>query len=180
MDAELVGHGSRGRHRYREDRVGAKLALVGRAVELAHGRVQLALIAGIHAFELRRNDFIHVVDGLQHTFAKVTRLVAIAQLDSFVLAGGGPAGHGGTADRAAGENHICFDGWVSTGVKDFAGNHYFDISHVNESWSRAMGFATSTSDRRACPATDAADATLVHADPFIAYRDAMARDLRNA
>ena len=134
LDAEVVGHGARGGHRDREDGVGAELALVGRAVELAHDGIELALVAGVHAFELRSDQLVDVVHGLQHALAQVAALVAVAQFHGFVLAGGGSAGNGSAAAGAAFENDIGFNGRIATGVKDFARKNQFDFGHENESF----------------------------------------------
>ena len=82
----------------------------------------------------------------RHTLAGVTRLVAIAQFHGFVLAGRGSAGNGGAAAGAAFENDVGFDGRISTGIKNFAGNNQFNLSHGYESLSRAVGFASQSAE----------------------------------
>ena len=52
-----------------------------------------SLPARLHSDQLWRDSLIDIGDGFQHTLAAVTRLVAIAQLDRFILAGGGSGGH---------------------------------------------------------------------------------------
>ncbi len=146
-DAEVVGHGARRGHRDRQDRVGAQLALGRRAVEREHGVVELALVAGVHAFQLGGDHFVDVVDGLQHAFADVAALVAIAQLQRFVLAGGGAAGHGGAAARSAFQNDIGFDGGIAARIQNFAAKNQFNLCHASPALL-ALGFAER--DGRAC------------------------------
>ena len=142
LDAQVIGHGARGCHRDRENRVGSQLALVGRSVQLAHAAVDLALVAGVHAFEFGSDELVHVVDRFQNALADVARLVAIAQFDGFVLAGGRSAGNGSAASRAASENDVGFNGWISAGIQNFACDDQFDLSHRYESLSRTVGFAS--------------------------------------
>jgi hypothetical protein len=46
---------------------------------------------------------LDVAHGLEDALAQVALLVAVAELDGLVLAGGGAGGHGGAAEGAAGE-----------------------------------------------------------------------------
>ena len=117
-----------------EDGVGSELALVGGAVEFAHDGIEFALVAGVHALEFGGDDLVDVVDGLENALADVTRLVAVAQFDGLVLAGGGSAGHCGAAAGAAFEDDIGFDGRIATGVKNFARKNQFDLGHGYESF----------------------------------------------
>ncbi len=80
--------GARRRHRDGEDRVGAELALVGRAVELEQALIDRRLIERAQADDCRTELLVDVLDGLQHALAEVALLVAVAELDRFVLAGG--------------------------------------------------------------------------------------------
>ena len=91
-----VGGGLGDRERDAEDRVGAQLALVRRAVEVDQGLVDEALLAGLEADELGADRVEHRVDGLEHALAAVA-LAAVAQLDRLEGAGGRA---GGTAARA--------------------------------------------------------------------------------
>ena len=63
-------------------------ALVGRAVELDHARVERGLVGRVHPDHRRGDDVDHVRDGLAHALAEVAPLVAVAQLERLVLAGG--------------------------------------------------------------------------------------------
>jgi uncharacterized protein YqfA (UPF0365 family) len=64
---------------------------------------------------------VHVGDGLLHALAEVARLVAVAQFDGFVLAGGGAGRNRGAADSAAGEANVDLDGRIAAGIDDLAG-----------------------------------------------------------
>jgi hypothetical protein len=96
-----------------------------------HGGVEQALVGGVHAFELGSEDRLDVFDGLQHALAEVVRLVAVAQLYGFVLAGGGAAGNGGAAECAAFQNYVCFYGRVAARIKNFAGANCNNFSHIS-------------------------------------------------
>ena len=102
-----------------QDGVGAQLALGRGAVEGEHGVIELALVAGVHAFQLGGDHLVDVVDRFEHALAGVACLVAVAQLHGFVLAGGGSAGHGSAAAGAAFQDDIGFDGRISTGIQNF-------------------------------------------------------------
>ena len=62
--AGRVGGGARDRERDAEDRVGAELRLVGRAVELEHRLVDEPLVVGVEALDRRADRLDHAVDGL--------------------------------------------------------------------------------------------------------------------
>jgi hypothetical protein len=74
-------------HRHAENGVGAEFPLVRRSVELDQRLVDVHLLARIHFAERRRNHFNDVLHRLLDTFAQVTRLVVVAQLQRFVFAG---------------------------------------------------------------------------------------------
>ncbi len=124
------GGGAGGGHGDGEDGVGAELGLVVGAVDGDHGGVDEALVGGVHAGELGGEDGLDVFDGLEDAFAEVDGLVAVAQLDGLVLAGGGAGGDGGAADGSAVEDDVGFDGGVAAGVEDFACVDRDDLGHV--------------------------------------------------
>ena len=105
------------------------LLLVGVPSSSQHGVVELALLAGVHALQFGRDDLVDVVDRLQHAFAEIAPLVAVAQLQRFVLAGGGSAGNGSAAAGAAFQDDIGFNGRISAGVENFAGKNQFNFCH---------------------------------------------------
>ena len=69
------------------------------------------------------------VDGLLDALAEVAALVAVAQFDGLVLAGGGAGGNGCAADRAVREQDLDFDGGVAAGIEDLAGVDGIDKRH---------------------------------------------------
>ena len=83
------------RHRNAKDGVGPQLALGGRAVQVDHQAVDLGLLRRVETQELRGDGPVDVGHGLEHALAAVAFLVAVAEFQGFVLAGGGPRGHRG-------------------------------------------------------------------------------------
>ena len=69
--------------------VGPQLTLVGGAVQAAHGLIDQPLLQGIDSLQGRLDDFLDVLDGLQHPFAQVTG-AAVPKFQGLVLAGGRP------------------------------------------------------------------------------------------
>ena len=76
---------------------------------------------GVHAVERLADLAVDVLDGLVHALAEVALLVAVAQLDGLVRAGGGAGGHGGAAERAVLEHDVDLDGRIAAAVEDLAG-----------------------------------------------------------
>src|SRR5207247_11368016 len=101
-EADRVGGGARDGHRDAEDRVGAELRLVRRAVCLEEDFVDLRLVERVETEDRRAERLIDVGDGLLDPFATEALLVAVAQLDGLVLAGGCAARHGGPTAAAGG------------------------------------------------------------------------------
>ena len=89
-----------------------------------------ALVGCVHAGELGGEDGLDVLDGVEHAFAQVVLLVAVAQFDGFVFASGRAGGDGGAAHGPAGEGYVGFDGGISAGIEDFAGGNGNDLSHI--------------------------------------------------
>ena len=109
-----------------ENGVGAELGFGGGPVEREHGAIDADLVERVLADERWRNLGFDVGDGVEHALAEVAFLVAVAQFEGFVLAGGGAGGHGGAAERAGGEADIDFNRGIATGVEDFAGGDCCD------------------------------------------------------
>ncbi|MNX46846.1 hypothetical protein D3C86_773940 [compost metagenome] len=115
-----------------EDGVGAKLGLVGGAVQLEHRLVDGDLVEGVHAGEFVGDHFVDVVDGAQDALAVVPiGLVLVAHLDGFVGAGGGAGGNGRAAARSAGQDDVDLDGGIAAGVEDLAG---IDVFNERRHW----------------------------------------------
>ena len=92
--------------------------------------VDEALVGGVHAFEFRGDDGLDILDGLQHAFAHVVALVAVAQFHGLMFAGGGARGHNGAAQRAAFQNHVRFHGRIAARIKNFARTNGNNLSHI--------------------------------------------------
>ena len=90
-----------------------------------------ALVGGVHAFQLGRDDGFHVGHGLQHALAEVMALVAIAQFHGLMLAGGSARRHDGAAQGAALKNYIRFHGGIAARVKNFARANGNNLSHIS-------------------------------------------------
>ena len=130
-EREAGGFGGRPRHcqRNAEDRVRTELRLVVGAVELIHHQIDHRLLARIHAFDLLRDRVIDVVDRFEDALAAEAALVAVAQLERFVLARRRARGHGGAAGHARGELDVDFDGGVAAGIEDLAGADGDNLGH---------------------------------------------------
>jgi len=76
-----------------KDGVGAKLALVGGAVDLHHELIDLGLLGDIHADQLGSEDGVDVLNSLQNTLAHVDGLVTITKLASLIDTSGGTRGN---------------------------------------------------------------------------------------
>src|SRR5204862_7465036 len=82
-----------------------------------------------HPLEPRPDDLVHVLDGLEHALAAEPLLIAIPQLDCFVLAGRGAARHRGSTGRSTREGHIGFDRRVAPAIEDLARAYRDDRAH---------------------------------------------------
>src|SRR5262249_19770069 len=85
--------GTRDGQRDPEQRVGAQLPLVARAIEVDHLLVNRDLLQSVEASERILQCVVDVADGGEHTLAAVTSLVAVTQLHGLVGAGGGTRRH---------------------------------------------------------------------------------------
>ena len=83
-------------------------------------RVERALVGGIHAAERFRNLAIDVRHRLQNAFAEIHGLVAVAQFDRFMFAGGRAARHNGPRAGAAIEKNFRFNRRIATRVQHLA------------------------------------------------------------
>src|SRR4030095_4021401 len=107
---------------------------------------------------------VYVRDRFQNAFAEVPRLVAVAELEGFALAGRRARRHRGAAGRAAVERHIDFDGRIPARVEDLAPVYAVDLH-----WTLRVRLAAAASST--CPRT-----------PLAAARDRWTRsvDLRES
>ena len=95
-------------------------ALFGRAVERDHGLVDLGLDFRVHAAEGVENLAVDGIDRLAHALAQVAGLVAVAELDRLVRAGGGARRDRGAAQGTVLQPDVDFDGWIAAAIEDFA------------------------------------------------------------
>ena len=68
-------------------------------------------------------------DGLLHALAEVAGLVAVAQFDRLMRAGGGARGHGRAADRAVFQHDIDLNRGIAAAVENFAADDVDDGGH---------------------------------------------------
>jgi hypothetical protein len=123
--------------RHAENGIGAEPPLVGRAVERDQRLVDLGLLLGIHTAERVVDLTVDRIDRLAHALAAVARLVAVAQLDRLVRAGGRPGRHRGAALRAVLEQDVDFDGRIAAAVEDFAADNVGNGGHgMSRFWGR--------------------------------------------
>ncbi len=123
-EAQIFGRGPGGRHGDTEDGVGAELGLVFCAVEFDERAVDVDLFEGIEAADFAGDRGVDVFDGGENAFALVAFLVAIAEFDGFIFAGGGAGGDRGAAKGSVFEDDVDFDGRVTAGVKYFTSSTY--------------------------------------------------------
>ena len=97
------------------------LPLLGVPSRSSSSRSMADLVAGVLAEQAGAMVSLTLCDGLEDALAEVALLVAVAQLDGFVGAGAGAAGHGGPADGAVVQDDFDLDRGVAAAVEDFAG-----------------------------------------------------------
>ena len=71
----------------------------------------------------------HTLDRLRHTLAQVA-LATVAQLVSLVHTGRSTGRNAGNTAGAVIKEDLGLDGWVTTGIKNFAGESVDDVSHA--------------------------------------------------
>jgi len=125
-----LGGGLGDGERHAEDGVGAEARLVRRAVEGDHRRVDLDLVLGVEARDGIEDLGVDGFDGLEHALAEIDRLVAVAQLDRLVGAGGGARRHRGAAEGTVFQNDVHLDGGVAAAVENLAADDVDDGGHV--------------------------------------------------
>jgi hypothetical protein len=112
-----------------------------RAVQVDHGLVDAALVGGVEAGQGRCDLVDDGVNGLLDTLAEVAALVAVAQFNGFVLAGGSTGRRCGAAYRAGCQSHLGLHGRIATGVDDFQSGDLRDFRHAScafGQWGRSQ------------------------------------------
>ena len=122
--ARVCGAGRR--ERDGEDGVCAEPRFVFRAVQLAHGLVERALLPRVEAPQQLEYLVVDVRLRVQDALAAVARTVAVAQLDGLVRAGRGAGRHGGDAERAVLQPYLRFQRGVAAGIQDLASVNVYD------------------------------------------------------
>ena len=79
--------------------------------------VECALVGGVDARDGLGDFSIHVGDGFQHALAEILALVAVAQLQGFVFAGGSAGGNRGAAQDVAVENDVRLNGGIAARIE---------------------------------------------------------------
>ena len=136
VQRQAVGRGGRlgGGQADAQDRVGAELPLVGRAVGRDQRAVQPDLVGRIATHGDLGQRRVDVGHRLGHAFAEVARLVAVAELDRLVDSRAGPRGNRRPAERAVGQDHVHFDGRVAAAVEDLATDELAQSEQAADSW----------------------------------------------
>ena len=115
--------------RHAEDGVGAEPALVRRAVEIDHDLVDQDLLLDRHVAERLEDLAVDGLDRLLHALAEIARLVAVAQFDRLMRAGGSARRHRRAAQRAVLQHHIDLDGGIAAAIENFAADDVDDGGH---------------------------------------------------
>ena len=114
------------RHRDAQDGVGPERGLVRRAIQVDHQPVDLALSARVHADQFRCDPLVDIGAGLEHALAAIALLVAVAQLDRLVLAGGCTRRHRGGNGRTVVQGDMDPHCRIAAGIQDLVGMNAFD------------------------------------------------------
>ncbi len=108
-----VGRGLRNGQAGAQNRIRAQFGFVRSAVQRQQGKVNRALVGGVHAEQLIRDHAVHVGDRLCHALAAEAFLVAVAHFERLVLAGGRARRDGGASPRAVHQSDFHFHGRVA-------------------------------------------------------------------
>ena len=125
------------RERDAENGIGAEPALVRRAVEIDHDLVDLHLLFGGHVTQGLEDFAVDGLNRLLHALAEIARLVAVAQLDRLMRAGGGTRGHRRPSQRAILQHDIDLDRRIAAAIENFAADDVDDGGHGSllERWN---------------------------------------------
>ncbi len=133
--AERGRGSSRCRHRNRQDGIGAQPALVLGAIEFDHLLVDGALVGGVEVGQGVGDFAVHIFYRLQYTLALVALLVAVAQLDRLVLAGGCSAGDGCTSPGSVGQGDFRLDRRIAARIENLPRPNFLNLrDHVHDCW----------------------------------------------
>ena len=129
VERQILGSGSgaRRRHRNRENRVGAEARLRRRAIELNHFLVERALVRRVEAGHGFGDFAVDVADGFQNALAKVFGLVAVAQLERFMLARGRAGRNRRAPPNSVPGVNVGFNGGIAARIENLAGVDFRDL-----------------------------------------------------
>ena len=108
-------------HRHTEQRIRAKPALGGCAVEFDERGVDASLIE-LPADEHRGDLAVHVCDRLANALALITFRVTVSQFERFTLTGRCPGRHGRPPNRAS-RLDVRFDGRIASRIENLSRMH---------------------------------------------------------
>ncbi len=128
---EVVGSSLGNSERHAENGIGAEVALGVGAVEGEHSLVDSNLVESAHAYEGFSDRSINVCYGFEHAFAHVATFVAVAELESFVFAGGCARRNGSATACAAFEDHVYFYSGIAAAVKHLTTDDFFDFHNFD-------------------------------------------------
>ena len=118
------------RQRHAEDGVGPKARLVIGTVHFDHRHVQRDLFGCVKPFQRVRNFAIYRLDRVQHAFAEVAGLVAIAPLHRFMRARGGAGRHRSPAHGAVFQSDVNLNCRITPTVQYFTRVDVDDAAHT--------------------------------------------------
>ena len=151
---DSLGRSVRGRQADSEERVGAELRLVRRAVKVDEQPVEADLVESVDPEQLRPDRVVDVAHGRQHALAAVPLRVAVAQLDRFVCTGRGSGRDHGGAHGAVRQEQVDLDGRVAARVEDLASDDVLD--QAGHTFSSPKVISASPGSRAATPGQDLA------------------------
>ena len=88
------------------------------------------MLSGIEIREGFCNFAIHIFYCFENPLSEIAFLIAVAQFDGFVFAGGGAAGNGSAAHAAIGQLYLGLYGRIAAGIKNLASANLRDIGHM--------------------------------------------------
>jgi hypothetical protein len=82
--------------------------------------IERALIAGVEPAHRFCDLAVHIGNCLQHSLAGIFRLIGVAHLQRFVLAGGGAGRHRGAAANSSADVNVGLNGGIAARIDNLA------------------------------------------------------------
>lgn len=101
----------------------------GRSIQRQHGGIKGPLMCSVEAGYCDPDGAVDVACGLGDALAAIPGFLPVSKLHCFLLARGGSGGRRGTAHAAIRQKNLRLDCGVSSGVENFASDHFHDFSH---------------------------------------------------